>query len=58
MMMALPADSTSSSARPVQEKVMPCILFLLKRRSMAWRPWPELRPGAGEPSISAERKRL
>src|SRR5580704_1675998 len=58
MIIALPCDSTSSSANPLQVKDMPCNLFCAKSSCMAFRPWSELYPGAAEPSISAERNRL
>ena len=37
---------------------MPWIMFFLAKASMFARPSPVLYPGAAEPSISAERKRL
>ena len=58
MMIALPLASTSSSASPVQLKVMPCSMFCLASSSIAASPWLELYPGAAAPSISAERNKL
>ena len=46
MMIALPPASTSSSARPVQLNDMPCSMFCFASSSIAFKPWPELYPGA------------
>ena len=51
-------ELSSSSDKPVHWKVYPCGRTFWLNSAMASSACPELKPGAAEPSISAERNRL